>query len=271
MNIVLADEKREAMRETRNMIASIRLDIGEIRQAASGGETLRMLAPGKMDVVVMEAVFSDMDGICLIKKIRKIQPGVKIIVYSQKQDFNFAVQALRCRVSDYLLKPTREREMEQALRKAGAELEREKEKERKVPLPSEQPGRESQGSGQTETVSQSPMGETAILVEKAKRYIGEHYGDPGLSVERLSGHLHVSRNYFSTIFKKETGETYVTYLTRLRLEKAGELLRNTENKNCVIAQAVGYTDPNYFSYLFKKNFGVAPSVYGACRRRAAAV
>ena len=61
------------------------------------------------------------------------------------------------------------------------------------------------------------------------------------------------------MFKKETGQTYVGYLTQLRLDKAVELLNTTDDKTYIIAQKVGYQEQNYFSYVFKKRFGVSPT------------
>lgn len=55
----------------------------------------------------------------------------------------------------------------------------------------------------------------------------------------------------------------MAYLTKIRLEHAVELLRTTEDKTYVIAEAVGYTEPNYFSYVFKKQYGISPSKYRA--------
>ena len=99
------------------------------------------------------------------------------------------------------------------------------------------------------------------LIVEAKKYITEHFTNPDLSVEMVCEHLHISQAYFSTLFKKETGQTYISYLTELRLNKAIELLNKTEDKTYIIANKVGYTEPNYFSYVFKKNFGIAPSRY----------
>ncbi|MCB6804169.1 helix-turn-helix domain-containing protein, partial [Enterocloster bolteae] len=70
-------------------------------------------------------------------------------------------------------------------------------------------------------------------------------------------------SYFSTVFKKETGKSFVSYVTDYRMEQAARLLIETNEKSYVIAQKVGYTDPNYFSYVFKRKFGVSPSKYRA--------
>lgn len=89
----------------------------------------------------------------------------------------------------------------------------------------------------------------------------ENYANKDLTVEGICQYLGVSAAYFSTVFKKETGKTFINYLTDYRMEKAVELLMSGDEKTYVIADAVGYTDPNYFSYVFKKQFGVSPSKY----------
>ena len=75
----------------------------------------------------------------------------------------------------------------------------------------------------------------------------------------------MSPAYFSTMFRKVTGQTYIAYLTEVRLQKAVELLNETDDKTYVIAQKVGYQEQNYFSYVFKKQFGMSPSKYKAER------
>lgn len=102
---------------------------------------------------------------------------------------------------------------------------------------------------------------TNVMTEKAKSYIEENYMKSDLSVEDLCNYLNVSATYFSVMFKKEIGMSFVSYLTKVRLEHAVELLNNTEDKSYMIAEKVGYTEPNYFSYVFKKQYGVSPSKY----------
>ena len=106
---------------------------------------------------------------------------------------------------------------------------------------------------------------TRQSMERAKRYIMENYQDPDLSVEQVCRTLHMSPAYFSTMFKKATGQTYIGYLTDVRLNKAVELLNKTDDKTYVIAAKVGYQEQNYFSYVFKKKFGVSPTKFRGSR------
>ncbi len=100
-----------------------------------------------------------------------------------------------------------------------------------------------------------------LLAENAKDFVARNFQKPDLSVEDLSSFLHVSPTYFSTVFKRETGMNFVAYLTESRLQKALAMLNGTDDKTYIIAEKVGYTEPNYFSYVFKKKFGVSPSKY----------
>ena len=98
-------------------------------------------------------------------------------------------------------------------------------------------------------------------VETAKEYIRQHYAESDLSVEKLCAYLHLSSTYFSTLFKRETGTSFTAYVTTVRMEAAAEAIRSTEEKTYLIAQRCGYEDPNYFSYVFKRHFGMSPTKY----------
>ena len=106
---------------------------------------------------------------------------------------------------------------------------------------------------------------TKFFVKNAEEYVIEHFADQDLGVDEVCRKLNVSAAYFSTIFKKETGKTFVRYLTDYRMEKAVNMLMTGNEKTYVIAEKVGYAEPNYFSYVFKKQFGMSPSKYKAER------
>lgn len=98
------------------------------------------------------------------------------------------------------------------------------------------------------------------LVRQAQAYIQENY-QKDLSLDELSKELDISPYYFSKLFKEETGSNFVEYLTMLRMDRAKELLKDENRSMKEICMEVGYSDPNYFSRIFKKNFGVTPTEY----------
>lgn len=102
---------------------------------------------------------------------------------------------------------------------------------------------------------------TSSFIVQAKEYVQNHYDDENLSLDSVCQELGVSNSYFSTIFKKEEGTSFIGYLTDYRMEKASRMLIETNEKSYIIAQQVGYADANYFSYVFKRCFGVSPSKY----------
>lgn len=95
----------------------------------------------------------------------------------------------------------------------------------------------------------------------AVEYIGAHYADCDLKLPDLLEHLGVSRSYFSTVFKEKTGQSFVEYLTNLRMEKAKEYLRETGLCTYEIADRIGFADPHYFSLTFRRRTGMTPKQY----------
>lgn len=109
------------------------------------------------------------------------------------------------------------------------------------------------------SISQNRKNSCSAAIEQAKRLIADGYKNPDLSLDIVSDSLHLSASYFRALFKKESGTTFVNYLTELRMEKAKDLILTTGMKNYEIATEVGYSDPHYFSYCFKKHFKMAPN------------
>jgi len=97
-------------------------------------------------------------------------------------------------------------------------------------------------------------------ITEAKRYMQRHYQEP-LRLEEVSNAVGFNATYFSTLFKKETGQNFTDYLTELRIEKAKELLCGDNLSVQAVAEMVGYQDLKYFSRLFKNTTGVSPSDY----------
>ncbi len=101
----------------------------------------------------------------------------------------------------------------------------------------------------------------SMVIRRAQAYLNEHFANPGVSLHEVAGHVALSNNHFCTVFSQEMGITFTEYLTGLRLNRAKELLRTSSLRSSDIAYQVGYNDPHYFSYLFKKNTGLTPRDY----------
>ena len=107
--------------------------------------------------------------------------------------------------------------------------------------------------------------QSSSVIDKAKDYIAARY-NKDISLDDVSREVDISPYYFSKIFKEETGENFIEYVTNIRITKAKELLENSEFSMKEICAEVGYSDPNYFSRTFKKNVGVTPTEYKEGKR-----
>ena len=96
------------------------------------------------------------------------------------------------------------------------------------------------------------------VILKAKKYIEENYADQNTTLTTVAEAVAMSPNHFSAIFSHECKTTFIEYLTDVRIEKAKKLMKETDMKGYDIAYECGFSDPHYFSYIFKKNTGLSP-------------
>jgi two-component system, response regulator YesN len=107
-------------------------------------------------------------------------------------------------------------------------------------------------------------------VGRAEQIIRDRHAEPGLSLQDICDDVYLSVSQFSALFKGSTGKTFVEYLTEVRIEQAKDLLRTTGQRTYEIADAVGYTDPRYFTYVFKKLTGMTSSEFRKAHNHEAA-
>jgi two-component system response regulator YesN len=107
-------------------------------------------------------------------------------------------------------------------------------------------------------IQEQRQANSKLLCDEAIKIIDSEYGDEGLSLAYVSDKLHVSVSYLSTLIKKVSGKSFVTLLTDRRMQAAKELILYSQKKMIAIAEECGYSDNHYFSYSFKKYFGVSP-------------
>ena len=219
--------------------------VGEAANGEEGAELVKRLSP---DLVVTDVKMPRMDGVEMITKLRAEGCQARFIILTAYSDFKYAQSAVKLGVSDYLLKPLKDGDLEQAVTRIIAQLEerdqiRQKEEE-ETPVFRFNAGRKAKNK----------------YVEQAIKYICEHYKED-INISTVAEQLQISEGYLSRVFKKETDYTFTTYLSHYRMKVAMELLKEGKLKVYEVADSVGYSDTAYFSAQFKKVVGIAPSEY----------
>lgn len=105
------------------------------------------------------------------------------------------------------------------------------------------------------------MSKYQSVINHALDFINENYTDPDISLNMVAEEVALSPSHFSTIFSQSLGKTFIEYLTDRRINLAKQLLKESNQRLGEIAMEIGYNDPNYFSFLFKKKQGISPKEY----------
>lgn len=221
------------------------LDCVVVGEASNGLEALEAVDRYGPNLIITDLNMPKMDGLEMLRRLRERGNEACVIILTAYDSFEYAQAALRLGAVDFLLKPFRDGELEQAVTNLRRRL---------GPAAGER-------GGQAPPVLALKKGDKSKYVLEAMDYIGAHYNDPGISVGSIAQHLGLSEGHLSHLFKKETDYTPTNYLTRFRVHKAMELLRDCRAKVYEVAEQVGYRDITYFSATFKKLVGVSPSEY----------
>lgn len=107
------------------------------------------------------------------------------------------------------------------------------------------------------------QGKYGNVILRAKKYIEENFANPDICLMSTAKAVNMSPNHFSSVFSQECGMTYIEYLTNVRIERAKKLLKNTAMRSSEIAYEIGFSDPHYFSFIFKKVSGCSPQEFRA--------
>jgi len=240
-----------------------------VGQAPDGEIAYSELKTLRPDVIITDLKMPFMDGLELSKLIRREMPETKIIVLTGYNDFESVQEALHIGVTRYLLKPVTPESLTEAITEMRDLIleEQEKQSHRKQYLDAME---EMRGLiGNTDVLKELVKSATQLrnsamnarydsTVEKAKDFIRENFNSDDITLNKVAKTVNLSPTHFSTIFSKEAGKTFTEYLTEVRMEKAKELLLCSSKRSSEIAYEVGYHDPHYFSYVFKRIVGCSP-------------
>ncbi|TBL79553.1 response regulator transcription factor [Paenibacillus thalictri] len=247
---LLIVEDEEVIREgLKHLIGQISRDFVIAGEASHGQEALRYLEKELPDAVITDIRMREMDGLALTGKIRERYPNMPIVIISGYSEFEYARQALKFGVTDYLLKPIDRLALVAALDEVKSQLAGQRGARVKQPDPTAEAERREEGQA-----------EIRSLIRKVKEYVAAR-PDGDLRLQVLAEHVHLHPSYLSQLFKAETGYNFSDFVTEVRLERAKHLLRTTGLKVYDIARLSGYQSPKHFMLVFKQQTGLTPGMY----------
>lgn len=235
MRIVLVEDEQRARRGLKNLIQMVSDDCEVVADAADGEKALDIIRKCKPEVVFTDIKMPKMDGISLIKEVRKEDPDIKFVIVSAYEEFDYARQALSLGVTEYLVKPLIMEDVEKVVNKL------------------------EQFEVKTEEHTQEAE-EIHPLIKKTLKMIEKNYASH-MSQKDVAAELNITPEYFSSLFAKEMGESYVKYIKKYRVGVAKSLLLHSDISKEEVAEKVGYTDTKYFGKVFHEVEGCSVSEF----------
>ena len=227
---------------------------GEAEDARGGIDLCKKIKP---QILFADIRMPGMEGLEMIGRIRQILPEIQSIIISGYDYFSYAQEAMWKGAAAYLLKPLDEALLEQALMKVKGILEQKKrEGMHWRRMESELKKLRSRG----EAVFPADLQVKNEPIQKALCYIHDNY-HRDITLEEVAGVVFMNSAYFSALFKREMGQSFVVYTNGLRMKEAGRLLSEGELRAVEISHLLGFRDVSYFNRVFKKHYGKSPSEY----------
>lgn len=237
----------------------------------NGKAALEFLQGTSVDVICSDIKMPFMDGLDFCEAAKKQYPGVKVVILTAYNDFEYTKRAIRFHVDDYIMKPVVIPEFKSVMDRILSELDANRaEREKKYQLvklyqtstPEQRAGilEEMMGELKGEFLKNSdeeePKVTSAHTAIKAVMEIIEKEYASDLTLDELAERVCLSKGYLSNLFKSEIGMSITQYITLLRMQKAHKLLLTTNMKLGDIGEVVGYHNHSYFCLTFKKYYGV---------------
>ncbi len=214
--------------------------IEEPEMTANGKEALSAMREVRPDLVFLDMNMPIMDGTVFLEKASAEFPDCQYIVISGYDEFSYAQKAIRYGVTDYLLKPIVEEDLNSAIEKALLRIDPDA----------------TFGVTPESQKNVSPEEVVAII----KDYVESNYAT-NFKITMFAEKYFFSIEYLTKLFKSKYGYSIYEYVLKLRMERAKELLAQEENKIVEIAERLGYADNHYFSKAFRNYYGISPSQY----------
>lgn len=238
INLVIVEDETNIRECLQSLFPWSSLGVEVSAAFANGQEAYKYLMSHSADLLLTDIRLPGLTGLELVQMLREGRNMIPVIILTGYRQFDYAQQAIRYKVDDFLLKPIKYEELTAAILRIRDKL--------KAGL--------TQEAGPAGSALDSTYHER--IISSAKQYLTAHLTDASLEEAAIS--VNLSPGYFSRLFHKVTGETFSDYLTGCRMKKAAEYLHGTNYKTYEISLMVGYDNPKNFTRAFKQYYHVTP-------------
>jgi YesN/AraC family two-component response regulator len=246
--IIVDDEKH--VRDGLHLLGNWKENgIHTIFEAEDGDQAIELIKEHRPEIIFTDMSMPKRDGISLLKWISEAELHSITIVVSGYDDYTFMRNAIYYKSFDYILKP-----IDPDLLKETLERAVKKYKEEALAR------RSSSTVSSVETIPVPGESKDTSSMVKIEEFLRANFQQE-ITLQEIADRFFLSREHISRKFKQEYHETITDYVTRIRMEKAKELLANPGLKIYEIAYHIGYQNEKYFSKVFKKFFGMTPNEY----------
>ena len=229
LKVLLVDDEIKIREGFKKLFDWEEHDLQIVGEASDGLEAINLIEELVHNIVVMDINIPIINGLKVIERAKVRHPGMAFIIVSGYDDFAYCKQALKLKITDYLLKPVDYEEFGSCIDNLKISLYEEK-------------------------ISYNMDDH---LINKIAMYLREHL-DEDISLNSLSYKFNLNAQYISQLFKSQIGVNFLAYLTNIRIQKAKSLLLASSNSIVDVSQAVGYNDYRVFTKVFKKHVGISP-------------
>lgn len=234
--IVIVEDEFRIRQGLSKLINKVDMGCRVVGEAENGYEGLKMIRDMEPDIVMTDIQMPKYTGLEMIEKSKEMGASCVFVILSGYADFEYARQAIRLGVKEYLLKPATISDVKELLLKLT-------------------------GNKKEELIHEEKE-DYSIIVKRMIDIVEENYG-MRLGLDTFAEKFRLTPEYISNLFAKEMGMTFSNYLKRVRIEKAKELILTTDMKIYEVACSVGYPDQKYFSKVFKEYTGTSAKQFAA--------
>lgn len=243
-NILIVEDEILELEFLESLTKDILSEKDRLLTCQSGAEAIKLARRYKPDIIMMDIMIPEIDGLKAIEEIRVFLPKTCIAILSAYSDFSYAQKAINLNIYKYLLKPIKPwtfKEVLQEMLDTTSECS-------------------SHTSEKFIDQNISPKNTQKCFIDKALKYIEENFKQK-LTLEDVASMAFMNPKYFSRVFKDKTGTSFSSYVNNLKIKHACMLLKTTNYPAYRISMECGFSDPSYFNRVFSNKMDLTPMAY----------